>query len=63
VAAFENRQPLTEAKFITESSLFNLLLGIIRRLELKPNSEQKVENMFVARHIAKPPVSGSAFVI
>ena len=23
------------------------------------NSEQKVENIFLARHIAKPPVSGS----
>jgi len=48
VAAFENRQPVTEAKFITKSSLFVLLLGVIRRLELKLNSEQKVENIFVA---------------
>jgi len=24
------------------------LLGVIRRLELKPNSEEKVENIFVA---------------
>jgi hypothetical protein len=54
VAAFENRQPVTAAKFITKSSLFILLLGVIRRLELKPNSEQKAENIFVARHIAKP---------
>ena len=35
VAVFENRQPVTEAKFITKSSLFILLLGVIRRLELK----------------------------
>jgi hypothetical protein len=48
VAVFENRQPVTAAKFITKSSLFILLLGFIRRLEPKPNSEQKVENIFVA---------------
>jgi hypothetical protein len=48
VAVFENRQPVTAAKFITKSSLFILLLGVIRRLELMPNSEQKVENIFVA---------------
>jgi hypothetical protein len=48
VAVLENRQPVTAAKFINKSSLFILLLGVIRRLELKPNSEQKVENKFVA---------------
>ena len=48
VAVFENRQPVTAAKFINKSSLFILLLGVIRRLELKPNSEQKAENIFVA---------------
>jgi hypothetical protein len=48
VAAFENRQPLTAANFINKSSLFFQLLGVIRRLELKPISEQKVENIFVA---------------
>ncbi len=48
MAVFENRQPLTEAKFINKSLLFILLLGVIRRLELKPISEQKVENIFVA---------------
>jgi len=48
VAVFENRQPVTAAKFITKSSLFILLLGVIRRLELKPNSEEKVENIFIA---------------
>ena len=41
VAVFENRQPVTEAKFITKSSLFILLLGVIRRLELKPNRQTK----------------------
>jgi hypothetical protein len=35
VAVFENRQPITAAKFITKSSLFVLLLGMVRRLELK----------------------------
>ena len=48
VAAFKNRQPVTAAKFITKSLLFNLLLGVIRRTELKLISELKVENIFVA---------------
>jgi hypothetical protein len=48
VAVFENRQSVTAAKFITKSLLFILLLGVIRRLELEHNSEQKGENMFVA---------------
>jgi len=48
VAVFENRQPVTEAKFITKSSLFILLLGVIRWLELKLSSEQKAENICVA---------------
>jgi hypothetical protein len=48
VAVFENRQPVTADKFINKSSLFILLLGFIRRLEPKPNSEQKAENVFVA---------------
>jgi len=48
VAVFENRQPVTAAKFINKSSLFILLLGVIRPLELKPNSEQKAEKIFVA---------------
>ena len=63
VAVFEKRQPGTAAKFINKSSLFIQLLGVIRRLELKPNSEQKVENIPACRqagssprHIAKPPV-------
>jgi hypothetical protein len=48
VAAFENHRPVTAAKCITKSLLFILLLGFIRRLELKLISEQKVENIFVA---------------
>ena len=47
-----NRNPsarITEAKFINKSSLFIQLHGVIRRLELKPNSEQKVEYIFVAQ--------------
>jgi len=56
VAVFENRPARTDPKFIIKSSLFNLSLGSIRRLELKPVSEQKVENIFVARYIAKPHV-------
>jgi len=47
VAVFENRQPVAEAKFINKSSLFILMLGVIRRLKLKPNSDEKVENIFV----------------
>ena len=47
VVVFENRQPETEAKFINKSSLFIQLLGVIRQLELKLISEQKVENIFV----------------
>jgi len=58
VAAFENRQPVTAAKFINKSSLFILLLGVIRRLELKTSSEQKVENIFVA-----PPYRQSPYAI
>jgi len=48
VSVFENRQPVTAVKFINKSSLFILLLEVIRRLELKPNSEQKVENILFA---------------
>jgi hypothetical protein len=48
VAVFENRQPVIAAKFITKSSLFIQLLGVIRRLELKQISEQKAEHIFVA---------------
>jgi hypothetical protein len=47
-AVFENRQAITAAKFINKSSLFILLLGVIRRQELKLVSEQKAENIFIA---------------
>jgi len=58
VAVFENRQPATAVKFITKSSLFILLLGVIRRLKLKLNSEKKLRIYSSPRHIAKPPVGG-----
>ncbi|WP_218837002.1 hypothetical protein, partial [Hydrotalea sp. AMD] len=48
VVVFENRQPVTAVKFKNKSSLFILLIGVIHRLELKPNNEQNVENIFVA---------------
>jgi len=48
VAVFKNRQPVTDTKFINKSSLFVLLPSLILLLELKPISEQKVENIFVA---------------
>jgi hypothetical protein len=35
VAEFENRQPVTAAKFINKSSLYIQLPCFIRRLELK----------------------------
>jgi hypothetical protein len=63
VAIFENRQLVTAAKFINKSSLYILLLGVIRRLELKPISEQKDENLFVCQHSSKPNVGSSFFVI
>lgn len=63
MAAFENRRPVTAAKFINKNSLFILLLGVIHRLELKLISEQKAENIFAACHIAKPPVVGIPFVL
>ena len=53
---FENRQPVTAAKFITKSSLFILLLKVIRLLEIMLNSEQKLRIYLSPRHIAKPPV-------
>ncbi len=51
---------LTKAKFITKSSSVSLLLNGIRWLVLNPISEQKVENIFVACHIAKPHVGCSS---
>jgi hypothetical protein len=49
-------QPVTAAKFITKSSLFILLLGVIRRLDLKLDSEQKLSINSSPHHIAKPNV-------
>jgi len=62
VAVFENRQPITAAKFIIKSSLFILLLGVIRRLEMKPNSEQKAEHIFVAPPYCQTACWQQAFV-
>jgi len=45
---FEIRLPGTVIQFIIKSSLFILLLGFIRRLEMKLITEQKAENIFVA---------------
>jgi hypothetical protein len=47
VVVFEDRQPVTAAKFITKSSLFILLPDVARRLHPKPNSEENAENIFV----------------
>ena len=44
---FENRQPATEAKFIIKSSLFILLLSLIRRQEPKLIANQEAENKFI----------------
>ncbi len=63
VAAFENRQPVTATKFINKSSLFTLLLGVIRRLELKLNSEHKVENIFVAPPYSQAACCAFAFIL
>jgi hypothetical protein len=42
------RLPVTAAKFINKSSLLIQLSGVVRRLELKKNSELNDENIFVA---------------
>jgi len=47
VAEIGRCQPGTAAKYRDRSSLFILLVGVIRRLELEPINEQKVENIFV----------------
>ena len=47
VAVFENRQLETAAKFINKSSLFILLLGVIRRLELL-STNHVVRSLFVS---------------
>jgi len=48
VAEFETRLPGTNADVKYKSSFFILLLGVIRLLKLKLNSEQKAEKIFVA---------------
>jgi hypothetical protein len=48
--------PVTAAKFINKKSLFILLLGFVRRLELKPNSEQKVETRLPSATILANPI-------
>jgi hypothetical protein len=53
VAAFEIRQPVTAAKFITKSSLF--IAWLYPSAGLKPNGEQKVEHIIVT-----PPYSQTA---
>jgi hypothetical protein len=40
----------------------NYSLAFIRRLELKPISEQKVEHIFIAPPYCQTDVNGSAFV-
>lgn len=42
---------VTTAKFINKSSLFILLLDVIRRLELKPIKDTKVENIFYSSSV------------
>jgi len=57
LAALEFLPPVTDAKFINKSSLFIQLLGVIRRLELKPIKEQKLRIYLTPHNIAKPRVS------
>jgi hypothetical protein len=61
VAVFENRQLVTAAKFINKSSLFILLLGVIRQLKLKLISELTADCYSVSQPIAKPNVSSSLY--
>jgi len=49
--------PSTEAKFIIKSSLFILLPGFVRRLELKPISNKKLRIYSSPHHISKPPAA------
>jgi len=53
MAAFENRQPATAAKFTTKSLLFIVLLGIILP-ELKPNGELMLRVYSSPRHSGNP---------
>ncbi|WP_133176979.1 hypothetical protein [Terrimonas sp.] len=54
------RLPVTDAKFIAKCSLFILLPGIIRRLELKLGFTAEVYS--VSHAIANAPVIGVPFV-
>jgi hypothetical protein len=47
VAVFENRQPVTAAKFITKCSLFILMLAVIRRPAILPNRMLAVRCLFL----------------
>lgn len=53
------RQPITAAQFITKSSKLILLPGFIRSAETEADSGQKVEYLFVSRHIRQTDVGGS----
>jgi hypothetical protein len=48
VAVFENRQPEPKLGKVTKVDDTFYSSSVFRRLELKPISEQKVENIFVA---------------
>ena len=52
VAVFENRQPVTAAKFINKNSLFILLLGVIRLPKPKLISDTSLIALESPRHIA-----------
>jgi hypothetical protein len=53
---------MPEQQISNKSSLFIQLLGVIRLLGLKPNSEQKVENIFVAPPYCQTDVLYAAFL-
>ena len=57
MAAFENRQPVTAAKFMIKSSLFILLPGVIRLPKPEPTKDIQPIVHSSPRHIAKPHVA------
>lgn len=57
--AFENRQPVTAAKFITKSSLFIRLPAVIRRLERTRMANKKLRIYSSSRHIANAMLAGA----
>jgi hypothetical protein len=63
VAAFENRQSVTAAKFINKSPLFILLLGVADQAGLLVNTEQKVKNIFVAPPYCQTPLLYAPFIV